>query len=83
MENDYDKGKAAEESKKFLVQMKLSSKTISRVERIKKLTGISNRTQLVAQAIALYEIFLEAVDKQGSFIIEYPNGKKERLIFNI
>jgi hypothetical protein len=66
---------------KTLVQMKLSQKTIARVEALKKITGIDNRTAIVAQSLGFYLDILSSIKNGDKVIIERKNGDKEILKF--
>ncbi len=61
-----------------LVQMKLDCNIINSVNNIKKVTGIQNRTQIVANSIAFYEAILLACRNNGELFIEYPGEEKVR-----
>jgi hypothetical protein len=69
---------------KTLVQMKLSDKTLKRVEALKEITGVDNRTAIVAQSIGLYHDMLESLRNGDRIIIERKNGDREvlRLVIN-
>lgn len=60
-----------------LVQMRLSPKTMDHVKHLKKLTGISNRTQLVASAIQLTDILRSKTEAGGRLCVENPDGTKD------
>jgi hypothetical protein len=64
-------------SETTLVQMRLQPKTMDRIDNLSKITGTTNRTQLVASSIELTEELVVS-SRQGSKIyIERPDGTRE------
>ena len=61
------------------VTMKLSRKTIERVERIKNETQEKNRTRIVATGIEILDLLITEVRDGGKIFIEKSDGSKERL----
>ena len=68
---------------KQLVQMKLSEKTIERVEELKKLLDEENRTQLVSEGISLYLEIAKALKNGAKVVIENKDGTREKLLLAI
>ena len=69
-----------EEMGSKLVQMKLKDKTLERIESLKDLTEIDNRTQLIAASIELTEELIKAIKNGSKIYIEDESGtKKEKL----
>ncbi len=60
-----------------LVQMRMRPKTLEQVEHLQHLTGIDNRTQVVASAIQLAEWLVTTISKGGKLSVEWPDGEKE------
>ncbi len=69
-------------SKKKLVQMKFNESTIDNVDSLRKLLDLDNRTQIVAQAIAVYKEIMKAHKNGGEIVVNYKdaNRNSERLI---
>lgn len=68
-----------QEEKTQLVQMRLRPKTIERIEKLRKNSGIDNRTQLVSNAIEVTEALSEYIHAGGKIYIEKKDGTKELL----
>ena len=62
-----------------LVQMRLQPKTLQRIEKLSEITGISNRTQLVANSIELAEELVKSEKGGAKIYIELPDGTRERI----
>ncbi len=71
-----------QEEKTQLVQMRLRPKTIERIDKLSKNSGIVNRTQLVSTAIEVTEALSEYIRAGGKIYIEKKDGTKERLNIN-
>lgn len=65
---------------KQLIQMKLNENTINKVEELKKLLKEENRTQLVAEGIAVYLELAKAINDGAKIVLEKKDGTKERLL---
>jgi hypothetical protein len=63
-----------------LIQMKLNENTINKVEELKLLLKEDNRTQLVAEGIAVYLELTKAIQDGSKVVLEKKDGTKERLI---
>jgi hypothetical protein len=62
------------------VTMNMSEKTLADLEVIGKLTGNSNRTNIVGTALRVYRKLLELQEKEnGKLIIEDKSGKFTRM----
>lgn len=70
-----DKGKT--------VQMRLLNKTLERIDNIKRITDVNNRTQIVSIAIQLAEIYFQNVDKGNKIQIAKENGEIETIYFGV
>ncbi len=68
-----------QEEKTQLVQMRLRPKTIERIEKLSRNTGIANRTQLVSNAIEVTEALSEYIHAGGKIYIIKKDGTKELL----
>ena len=65
--------------KKKLVQMRFSSATMTRIEHLQTLTGVSNRTQLIASAIQVTWLIMKEAAKGGRLLIESKDGSIKEL----
>lgn len=61
------------------VTMKLSSKTIERVERIKDQTQEKNRTRIMATGVEILDLLINEVQHGGKIFIEKTDGSKEKI----
>lgn len=62
------------------VTMNMSQKTLADLEVIVKLTGNTNRTNVVGTALRVYRKLLELQEKENSkFLIEDKSGKFTRM----
>jgi hypothetical protein len=64
-----------------LIQMRFLPETMQRLEDLRELTGVDNRTQIVSTAIQLAEIVIKSINKGGNVYIEAANGEMERIRF--
>ena len=73
--------KAPPDKKLFrkLVQMKFSQHTLDRIENMRNITGITNRTHLVASAIQIASLIMTEVFRGGKITIERKDGTKSEL----
>ena len=63
-----------------LVQMRLRPRTLENINHLTALTGVANRTQLVAASIDIANELLTSIKEQGAKVyIEHPDGRKEIL----
>lgn len=60
-----------------LIQMRMRPKTLEQVEHLQHLTGIDNRTQIVASAIQIADWLATTISNGGKLSVEWPNGEKE------
>lgn len=65
---------------KKLVQMRLSERTLNKVEELKKVLHEENRTKLVSEGISIYLELAKAYKAGGKVYIENSNGSRERLV---
>ena len=61
------------------VQMRLLPRTMERISNLVNLTGITNRTQIIATCIEIAEVILSAIKSGGKIYIERKDGTKELL----
>jgi hypothetical protein len=64
---------------KQLVQMKLSEKTLEKVEKLKEMLGEDNRTKIVSESITLYLEIAKALKQGAKVVIENKDGSREKL----
>jgi hypothetical protein len=60
-----------------MVSMRFRKDTIENVNYLKRATGIDNRTQLTADAIALAAWFVKRQQNGGRIYVEYEDGERE------
>ena len=60
------------------VTMNMNQRTIEDIEAISKITGNTNRTNIVGTALRLYRRMLELQEK-GTLIVEDQSGKLTRM----
>jgi hypothetical protein len=60
-----------------MVSMRFKQDTIENMNYLKKATGIDNRTQLTADAIALAAWFVKRQAQGGRIYVEYEDGERE------
>lgn len=70
----------AQTSEATKVTMNMSAKTLADLDVIVKLTGNSNRTNIVGTALRVYRKLLELQEKEnGKFMVEDKSGKLTRM----
>ncbi|MDJ1472820.1 hypothetical protein [Xanthocytophaga flava] len=62
-----------------LVQMRIQPRTLTKIEELSSITGISNRTQLVAGCIELAHDVVISIKTGAKVYIEHPDGSRERI----
>ncbi len=62
------------------ITMKLSDKTIERVERIKAITQETNRTRIIATGIELLDFMIKELNLGGKIIIRKRDGNEETIL---
>ena len=67
------------EEKNVMVKMSLKPSTIERVEKLRKNSGIDNRSQLVSNAIEITEALSAYIHSGAKIYIEKKDGTKELL----
>lgn len=72
-------GSDEKNGKSRLVQMRLLRKTLERIDHLKKMTEIENRTQIVSMAIHLAEIYFQNREEGNKIQIVKNNGDKETI----
>jgi hypothetical protein len=79
-------GVVLDEDQTIPVSMRLRPHTMSRINDLTKLTGITNRTDLISRALILYEPFAKYNKEGKKIMLEDKDGSKETLrimgIFN-
>ena len=65
--------------KKKLVQMRLNSSTLDRIENMSKMTGITNRTHLVTSSIQIAELIMEEANNGAVISLKRPDGTTREL----
>jgi len=80
--NDHSGGSGSESesggpSDEKMVSMRFKQDTIENMNYLKKATGIDNRTQLTADAIALAAWFVKRQAQGGRIYVEYEDGERE------
>jgi len=80
--NDHGGGSGSESesggsSDEKMVSMRFRGDTIENVNYLKEATGIDNRTQLTADAIALAAWFVKRQAQGGRIYVEYEDGERE------
>ena len=75
LDQDTEMEAVSQETK--LIQMRLRSRTLDSLRNIQNLTGISNRTQIIATAIQLTDIITQALSEDGKLCVEHKDGTKE------
>ena len=61
------------------VTMKLSEKTVDRVERIKSITQEKNRTRIMATGVEVLELLINETNKGTIIMLEKKDGSREKL----
>jgi len=70
--------KSENEEQTQLVQMRLKPRTLEKLESLSNRSGISNKTQVIANAIQFTELISESIHSGGKIYIE-KDGKRELL----
>ena len=65
------------------VNMRLSQRTLSRIDMLEKSLQTKNKTQAVAFAVRIASDLLQAMSDGGKIYVERPDGSKERLILSL
>ena len=60
--------------------MRLSDETLSKVENIKKNTGVENRTRIVTSGIILLDTVCSEIEKGNFVYIEDGKGNKKQIV---
>ena len=63
-----------------LVSMRFQPETVDRVSFLRKETGIDNRTQITAEAIALAKWWVKKKKEGAKLYAEYPDGERESVV---
>lgn len=61
------------------VQMRLSEETIQKVNSIREITGVKNRTRIVTSGVTLLNSVLSAIEKGNSVYIDDGKGKRRQI----
>ena len=80
--NDHGGGSGSESesggsSDEKMVSMRFRGDTIENMNYLKEATGIDNRTQLTADAIALAAWFVKRQAQGGRIYVEFEDGERE------
>lgn len=62
------------------VQMKLLYSSIEKIEKIQKYVKANSRTDVIAQAIAVYDLLLTINQEKGDMYAFYPDKSREHII---
>jgi len=62
------------------IQMRLSTDTLSKVDNIKKNTGVENRTRIVTSGIVLLDNVCSEIEKGNQVYIEDNQGNKKQIM---
>jgi len=65
--------------KSQLVQMRIQPKTLTSIENLTKMTGTTNRTQLISSSIQLTEEIVNSIKAGSKVYIEGKDGQRELL----
>jgi hypothetical protein len=63
-----------------LVSMRFRPETVDRVRFLQKVTGVENRTQITAEAIALAKWWVKKKKEGAKVYAEYPDGERESVV---
>ena len=63
------------------VTMKLSQSTIDKVANIKRVTGETNRTRIMAVGVKLLEHLIQETEKGSKVVIKRGDGSEESINF--
>jgi hypothetical protein len=69
----------SQNDKSTLIQMRLQPRTIDRIINLTNVTGITNRTQLIANSIELTDELIRNAKEGAKIYIEKKDGSKELL----
>lgn len=72
-------GVVLEEDQTIPISMRLRPRTVSRINDLTKLTGITNRTDLISKSLILYEAFAKYNKEGKKIMLEDKDGSKEIL----
>lgn len=59
------------------VQISLSDDTQKKIDELKEIIGIENRSRILAQGISIYYSLMKSVSKGDNLVIERKNGNRE------
>jgi len=62
-----------------LIQMSLTDGTIERVKELDEYTNGSNKTRVVAEAIAIYKLLMDIHKEDGTIYSKHNNENKEKI----
>ncbi len=62
------------------IQMRLSADTLSKVDNIKRNTGVENRTQITTSGIVLLDSVCSEIKKGNQVYIEDKQGNKKQIM---
>lgn len=63
-----------------LVSMRFQPETVDRVNSLQEMTGVRNRTQVTAEAIALAQWWVKKKSEGAKLYAEYPDGERESVV---
>ena len=63
-----------------VITVRIKGKAVDQLERLKEDEGASSHSQIVRNALRVYNTLESYKDKDGSIIIEGPDGKRMKLI---
>ncbi|MFI5139780.1 MAG: hypothetical protein ACHQIM_18300 [Sphingobacteriales bacterium] len=61
---------------KSLLKLRFQPKTLERIDKLRKVTKIDNRAQLVASSLQLTDELLDIIKNGSKIYIEKPDGTK-------
>jgi hypothetical protein len=64
-----------------VVVMKLQPKTIQKVEYLKEVLKLKNKTSIVSLAIATLDLLVKVETGKGRVVLEYKDGTREKITF--
>jgi len=62
------------------VQMRLSLDTLSKIDDIKNITGVENRTRIVTSGVTLLQSVCSEFDKGNQVYVEDKDGNKKQIM---
>jgi hypothetical protein len=66
------------------VQMSLTCETVQKVKHIKEVLKFENKANVVGLAVAVLNLLVEVEKtKEGRIVLEYTDGGREELLFNL